>query len=305
MKKGVVDNSKKDKRLGEIRTMNNGLKAIIINYRKASDVDVMFLDDNHIRTNIRYEHFIKGKVDKIKNRIGEIHKLKCGATAKIIAYKNSTDVDIEIIENKEIIKNLQYNNIKDGSVRPRYYKSVYGVGYLGESSIYDEDGRIRLSYHKWSGMLGRCYSDKNKAYKNVSVCEEWHNYSNFKKWFDKNYYKIHNEQMDIDKDILSENSKIYSPETCLIIPHYLNVLILDNKQSESKYGTGVSKKGNKYISRLSKNGVRVCIGSYNSSSEAKQSYIKAKLEYIEEVLELYKDKLPENVYNSLLNYKIQ
>lgn len=304
MSKRVIDLSKKNMRLGETRVMNNGLKATIIDYRKASDIDVMFLDDNCIRYNVRYNHFIEGKVDKIKQRVGEIYKLKCGATARIIEYRGVKDVDIKILENEEIIRNLQYNNIKEGSVRPRYYPSVYSIGYLGESSIY-ENGKISLSYQKWNSMIERCYAGRHDAYKDVAVCEEWHNYSNFKKWFDENYYKVDDEQMDIDKDILSEKSKIYSPNTCLIIPHYLNVLILDNKQSESQYGTGISKKGNKYIARVSKKGKRVCVGAYSSLHDAKQSYMESKTKYIKEIIELYKSKIPNKVYVSLLNYKLK
>lgn len=55
------------------------------------------------------------------------------------------------------------------------------------------------------------YSKKHPTYKDCTVCEEWHNFQTFAKWFDENYYEIENTIMDLDKDILKNGNKIYCP----------------------------------------------------------------------------------------------
>ena len=84
--------------------------------------------------------------------------------------------------------------------------------------IYDEntnghyDGNDNCSskaFCFWTGMLERCYSQKLKqkhpTYIGCTCCSEWKYYSNFKKWFNENYYEFENckYEMNLDKDILS------------------------------------------------------------------------------------------------------
>ena len=57
----------------------------------------------------------------------------------------------------------------------------------------------------WSDMKRRCedpkYKDRNKYYKDCTLCKEWQNYSNFARWFYRNYYEIDGEVVELDKDI--------------------------------------------------------------------------------------------------------
>jgi len=69
------------------------------------------------------------------------------------------------------------------------------------------------------GMMSRCYNEKNVEYKNyggrgVTVCGEWHNYQNFLNWALNNGW---NEALQLDKDKIVKDNKIYSPETCCFI----------------------------------------------------------------------------------------
>ena len=97
---------------------------------------------------------------------------------------------------------------------------VCGVGYCtGTASMPDRHNIKDLSYTLWRGMLQRCYDESNAAYKDVTVCEEWHNYRNFQSWFKKNYYK----GCSIDKDLFSPaDRKFYSPDTCCFLPKQIN-----------------------------------------------------------------------------------
>ena len=150
-------------------------------------------------------------------------------------------------------------------------------------------------------MLQRCYDNKTQekypTYKGCQVCEEWHNFQNFAKWFEENYYEVEGENIDIDKDILCKGNKIYSPQTCVLSPHKINSLFVNRKNDRGNYPIGVCKGKNKikkscYLSR------------YNTSEEAFQSYKQAKENYIKQVADEYKDKIPEILYKAMYKYKV-
>mgnify|MGYP007124213904 CR=1 FL=1 len=95
-------------------------------------------------------------------------------------------------------------------------------------------------------MIKRCYSSKvqqkRQTYIGCSVCEEWKYFSNFKQWYDTNY----KEGFDLDKDILVEGNKIYSPDTCCFVPHYLNSVLLDCGKARGDLPLGVTRNRNTY-----------------------------------------------------------
>lgn len=94
-------------------------------------------------------------------------------------------------------------------------------------------------YRKWEQILNRCYSKdylfRRPTYSGVSVCDEWLLFSNFKNWMEKQDWK----DKVLDKDFLSGDTKIYSPETCIFIDKNLNSFILDSKAARGKYKQGV------------------------------------------------------------------
>lgn len=79
-------------------------------------------------------------------------------------------------------------------------------------------------YQTWKNMLRRAYSaacHKNQpTYKDVTVCNEWHTFSNFKTWMERQDWQGHH----LDKDIIKPGNKIYAPEFCCFIPVTINTL---------------------------------------------------------------------------------
>ena len=130
-------------------------------------------------------------------------------------------------------------------------------------------------------------------------------FSNFEKWFNDNYYEIENEQMELDKDILIKGNKIYSPENCIFVPHNINTLFVKNDKKRNCL-IGVFKlKENKYTSKISTMNGRKQLGTYNTEIEAFNAYKKAKEDYIKEVADLYKDKIPQKLYDAMYKYEVE
>lgn len=113
-------------------------------------------------------------------------------------------------------------NIRAGEIKDKLHPNVQGKGYIGAGEYTTKS----ISYGKWADMLKRCYSPsyqkKQPTYIGVTVCEDWYNYQNFAKWYeDQPLCKETN--VDLDKDVKSLGTKIYSPETCMLISRHENV----------------------------------------------------------------------------------
>lgn len=108
-------------------------------------------------------------------------------------------------------------------------------------------------YSIWNSMKYRC--NNVSTYENCDICDEWLIYDNFEKWYKENYYEVKGEKMSIDKDIIcltNSIDKIYSPNTCLILPQRINSLFIniDNLKMysksmslEYKYQASISNRG--------------------------------------------------------------
>lgn len=159
-------------------------------------------------------------------------------------------------------------------------KLVYGVGVNDYDGPVTENGKNIKSYATWTNMIARCHSSKslsrNQTYIRCSVCEEWLLFSNFKKWFDENYV----EGFELDKDILVEGNKVYSPEFCRFVPHYLNSLLLDCGRCKSNLPKGVSRNANSYMAKCS-NG-RLLTKTFKTVEEAKSWYSETKKRVVKE-----------------------
>ena len=235
---------------------------------------------------------------------------------KIIEYRNAKDIDIYFPQYNWTFKHGRYSHFKEGSVICPYEKRFRGIGYLGEGEYKTrENNKETRYYHEWMKILQRCYDssyqEKYPTYKDCIICEEWMCYQNFAEWYYNNYYTINNEKMEIDKDILCKGNKIYSPQTCIIVPQRINKLFTKSNKLRGDLPIGVyyNKQNKKYRSQISKikNGKkqRVYLGLYNTPQEAFESYKKAKENYIKQVADEYKPYIPKELYDAMYNYKVE
>ena len=306
---------------GEEKINNQGLKMRIIKYNNCFDIDVMF-DDGYIKENITYQNFKDGKVNNInfkrsnfKSKIGETIENKWGEKATIIEYNKFSDITIQF-ENGEIRKKCDYRNFKNKNIKSKFSKTVLGIGFLGQGKYSFYNGTCKTKeYGVWYNMLLRCYNEKYKqkhtTYKDCKVCDEWHNFQNFAKWFNENYYEIENQKMNLDKDILIKGNKIYSPETCIFVPQRINKLFTKKDCCRGKYPLGVEKYNstNKFIATcrilIENKAIYKKLGIFNTPIEAFNTYKEFKEKYIKQVADEYKDKIPDKLYKAMYNWKVE
>lgn len=258
-----------------------------------------------------------------QERLGEENYNNYKVLMKIIEYNNNKDIIVEFQDEHNVRIHTTYNNFKKGNVKNPYHPSIYGVGYLGEGKYKpSKNGKSTKAYKVWLKMLQRCYEpyylNRYPTYRDCYVCEKWHNFQNFAEWWEKKVYNCNNEKMCLDKDILIKGNKIYSPETCLILPERINTLFIKCDALRGKYPIGVyeyyDKKGYKYLhvqcsifNKDKKTSFPKSLGYFpiNEPFHAFYTYKIFKENYIKQVADEYKDLIPTKLYEAMYRYEVE
>lgn len=157
----------------------------------------------------------------------------------------------------------------------------------------------------WNNMYARCYSDnyheRSPQYIGCSICDEWlDDRESFYNWVDENYYTYGDEQIDLDKDILVKGNKVYSPDTCIFAPHSINTYF-ENLTREPKYLETLDK----WKAEIWIEGKTINLGYYDTEEKAKQIFIRHKEATILAKADIYKDGIPRDLYNAMVDWKIE
>ena len=250
------------------------------------------------------------------NHLNETKLNNQGCLMKIVEDNGSSDIVVEFQDEHRYKKHTIYANFKRGCIRNPYHPTVYGVGITGNKYKTKVNDKHTKEYIAWTDMLERCFieraKDKQPSYKNVTCCKEWLNFelfcdwlhcqSNFDKW--KNGYR-----WALDKDILVKGNKVYSPETCCLVPQNVNCLLLKRDALRGNLPLGV-KRNRKTFSAVYSNpitGKSEHLGNYETAEEAFYAYKCKRESYIKQVAEIeYKTgNITEPCYIALMNYAIE
>ena len=254
-----------------------------------------------------------GVDNQLKNRVGEVSYTKYSTKATILQYKNNKQVLIEFDDDYHYQYWTSYVRFIKGSIVNPYDKNICSCGFIGSGKYNSK----HIAYPTWFNMIKRCYGKiikSNESYFGCTVTDEWHNFQNFAKWFDEHYYEC-NETLTIDKDILVKDNKIYSPQTCLLVPKTLNLIFVNLRSRKNNLPTGVSigRKGNRFkyqvflstcADKSTKHNPSIYLGLFNRSDEAFLAYKQAKEQYIKKILSQYENIIPKYIYETIYNYEI-
>lgn len=153
-------------------------------------------------------------------------------------------------------------------------------------------------YAKWLGIKKRCFDKnfvdyKNYGEKGVTICEEWLDFENFKRWYKENKYE---DRLSIDKDILANinhiDKKEYSPNSCILIHSDINCWL-----GGDNYLSGVTKlENNKFKAKYKGK----YLGIFSTFREAKNIYAENKKK--DWILLIERFKMPSYIKEILLKY---
>ena len=257
-------------------------------------------------------------MDYNKPYVGEVFKSIENDMYMVIDYIDDNNIIIMFLDDNKGINITSYWNLKHGVVK-NPFRPGFCNNYLGEGD-YNKKDYLKI-YQTWTGLFARHtiegqMKDKNASYINSSICNEWYNYQNFALWYD-NYISslnpLYYNDYQLDKDILQWNQqyKIYSPNTCCLVPKEINKALLGSHRSrrnELPKSISMFEKKSKvvYCPYIVRYGNRSYLGSYSTPQEAFEVYKQTKKEYIRELANKYYsiNAIRWNVYQALCNIEI-
>ena len=261
--------------------------------------------------------YTKQENEKIKRqRLGKEMLNNQGCLMKIIEYNKASDIVIKFQDKYGYVVRTTYSNYKKGNVKNLYCPDIYGVAMIGAKYPSKINGSQVKEYNAWFHMIRRCFDEKynnaHKTYNNVSCCEEWLLYDNFYEWLHKqgNFEKWYDgERWNLDKDILTKGNKLYSPDTCCLVPQNVNTLFEKKENQRGKYPIGVTKTKTGYCAQCSNpyNKSIRWIGVYSTPEYAFNAYKEYKENLIKQVAQIEYDKgnITKQCYEAMINYKVE
>lgn len=113
----------------------------------------------------------------------------------------------------------------------------------------------------------------------------------------------------IDKDILIKGNKIYSPETCCLVPVNVNNLFVKHDSLRGDYPIGVFLENDKYVAKCTNSivGKSIRIGLYDTVEEAFNAYKKYKENLIKEIadIEYNNGTITKKCRDAMYLYKVE
>jgi hypothetical protein len=181
----------------------------------------------------------------------------------------------------------------------RFSKSlIYGVG--ADDMAYPKEGRkytgnsskviwICDAYSRWKNMLRRCYHDKHISYSDVYVDEKWLKFSNFKAWYEAQVKP--DTKYSLDKDLVKGSAKVYSEETCCLLPNEVNQFIVSGKFSTKLIGTCFDKERGTYQAFCKAFlGKRISLGRFKTIEEAHRAWQLEKITQLKGMMGWYSER---------------
>ncbi len=232
---------------------------------------------------------VKLRLEKDKSKYeGSIYSLKNKDSVIILEYKSSENVIVQFEDGNK--KRTSINAINKKSLFNPYKKSVKNTGYFGEGYYKSKiNNKSTKCYTEWSRMIGIFYNNDGSLRKGVKVCDEWHNFQNYAKWFEENY----TEGLTITYNIL-KNCTLISEESTHIIPLKITQFFkMQHLNKKERYGKYCVRFRNKHI------------GYFITPENAKEAYLNIKNKTYQSELEQFKDILKYNTYKTFKNFKFK
>jgi len=145
----------------------------------------------------------------------------------VCEYKNTKDVTVVFIDTGTILKTSK--KVLSNSARPRLRdplaRTVFGVGCIGVGRHKAHDGPADTkAFSIWRAMLRRCYYEPERTAwrEGDTVADEWHDFQVFAEWLEYSYPEDGG-KYQLDKDLVIEGNKRYSPEACRFVTQKENL----------------------------------------------------------------------------------
>lgn len=225
------------------------------------------------------------KIDK-SERVGQVFSHPKYGKFEVIDYQNCEQVTIKFVRTG-YTQTTSYNHICNLEVFDALHTGIYGN--KKGSSI-----RNTPSYKCWYNMIHRVHN--TNAYKDVSICKEWYDFSQFEIWYSAQYKE---QGWHLDKDLKRKGNKEYNPHSCCFIPPQINTFI--SKFSHCK-GYSYNKRRHRYEAYCREDGKYIHLGLFDNEDDARNAYLTHKIKVANILIDRYKDVLDETIKSAIINH---
>lgn len=147
-----------------------------------------------------------------------------------------------------------------------------------------------LSGARWGGILKRCIvdGDQQTRYPRYKGTENhFTDFQEFVEWSRGEVGYLLREPIgdrswaySVEKDILGQGKKIYSPETCLLVPNAVNMFLTARNASRGEWPLGVAwkKSNSKFEGQVKDRGKKTYLGLFTDPFECHRAWQKAKVD---------------------------
>ena len=188
-------------------------------------------------------------------------------------------------------------------------KKIDGVGIREEGfDKATEDGRHTKLYTLWKNMLARCYSktmnEHRPTYIGCSVEGDFIYFQKFAAWYDS---QSTDKTVDyqLDKDLISKGNKVYSENTCLLVPRKINMFLCKSEAARGKYRIGVhyQKHYGMFCAQVSNSGFKI-VEYFNTEDKAFAFYKQEKEKIAKGLADKFRHACDPRVIEALENYEV-
>ncbi len=249
-------------------------------------------------------------VDAKKFYEGTIFTNSTGDKYIVDEYNNKENVKVHFLDEHQYSCNTFRSVIVTSGPKNPYTPGKFG-GYVGDGQYGRKNDPV--VYNVWNHMLARIYDSKSGFYSNVysyksdTICGEWYNFQIFAQWYYDYLSKLNSGfKYHLDKDIYQWGlkSKVYSPDTCCLLPDHLNLGLSVYENPRTNLPTGVVLQGGRFYPNIKSSKKS---GGFDSPDEAFEIYRSEKLKAIKEQADFYYSQgaLLKKDYDCICNLDIK
>lgn len=170
--------------------------------------------------------------------------------------------------------------------------------FWGCGAVNDMKGQIKSTdhvYSTWSANVKRCFSmiwivENRPSYILADMSEDMKVFSNYYQFHQQNYI----DGYVLDKDILLDDNKYYSFQTCVFVPEYVNIAFVSSFKS-SGLPIGVKAgKNNTFTSTITIDGVTTSQTGFTTADKAHADWQLKKTQYLLDIANRYEIETKAN-----------
>lgn len=125
-------------------------------------------------------------------------------------------------------------------------------------------------------------------YEDVTVCDEWCSRRKFTEWYtEQKEIQPQIDILDLEKDILIPDNKVYCPEACVFVPDWFNLQFIERHNQRGDYPMGATAFKGGFMCNIGNGSGKTkdYLGFFKTPEEAHKAWQIAKISKLEQSLD--------------------